>query len=206
MAAELKRSLGTYYAALDAGHRARRSRGTSGPFVHQLWWRVLVAGAALWRIARRPYALDRVGIGAERDGGRWNLPGTAVIYAGQSIAICALEQFVHLAGVTPSDLVLVRIELPDDYSAERPALASLPSDWDAVPAGPGSMQFGTQWAQTNRTLVLYVPSALVREEGNAVLNPNHPEFAGVAMRIERSFSYDPRMYLARARRHQVRGR
>jgi len=145
MAAELKRSPGTYYAALDAGHRARRSRGTSCPFVHQLWWRVLVAGAALWRIARRPYALDRVGIEQSGTVDAGTCPEPPVIYAGQSIAIRALEQFVHLAGVTPSDLVLVRIELPDDYSAERPALASLPSDWDAVPAGPGSMQFGTQW-------------------------------------------------------------
>ncbi len=57
------------------------------------------------------------------------------------------------------------------------------------------MEFGTRWARENRSLVLYVPSVLVREEGNAVLNPNHPEFAAVRIVVEREFHYDPRMSL-----------
>lgn len=156
-----------------------------------------MAGAVVWRIARRPYALDRLGIGARQDGGRWNRPGTGVIYAGCTIAIAALEKLVHLAGVVPLDLVLVRVELPEDYSAEKPELADLPKDWNLVPAGPGSMDFGTRWARENRSLVLCVPSALVREESNAVLNPSHTEFAAVTMVIERDFHYDARMYLPR---------
>ena len=59
------------------------------------------------------------------------------------------------------------------------------------------MAFGTAWAQANRSLVLYVPSVLVPEERNAILNPNHPELAEVRMRIERDFQYDSRMYLSR---------
>jgi len=119
------------------------------------------------------------------------------MYAGGTIAITALERFVHLAGVVPPDLVLVRVELPDGYSAERPKLPDLPTDWDLVPAGPGSMDFGTRWAQANRSLVLYVPSAVLREGSNAVLNPTHTGFAEVRMTIERAFSYDPRMYRSR---------
>ena len=59
------------------------------------------------------------------------------------------------------------------------------------------MQLGTEWAQENRSLVLYVPSAIVPEEANGVLNPNHPEFAAVRMEIEREFHYDPRMFATR---------
>jgi RES domain-containing protein len=70
----------------------------------------------LWRIARRPYALDRLGVGARDHGGRWNRPGTAVIYTGQSVAVSALETLVHTSGVIPPDLVLVRIELPDPHT------------------------------------------------------------------------------------------
>ncbi len=66
-----------------------------------------------------------------------------------------------------------------------------------MPAGPGSMDFGTKWAQEQRSLVLYVPSAVLREETNALLNPGHAEFAAVTMTIERDFSYDPRMSLPR---------
>ncbi len=153
--------------------------------------------AVLWRIARRRYALDRSGIGARDGGGRWNSVGTAVIYTGRTIAIVALESFVHLSGVIPADLVLVRVEPRDGSSSETPALPDLPRDWNAVRPGPGTMRFGTKWAQENRSLVLYVPSAIVPEETNGVLNPNHPEFADVRMEIEREFHYDPRMFAAR---------
>jgi len=127
------------------------------------------------------------------------LPGTAVIYCGRTIAIAALEKFVHLAGVVPPDLVLVRVQLPDGYSSEEPSIADLPTDWDTVPPERGSMEFGTTWARENRSLVLYVPSALVREERNAVVNPSHPEFARVTLVIERDFHYDPRMVAPRSR-------
>lgn len=152
---------------------------------------------ALWRIARRPYALDAHGIGARDTGGRWNSVGTAIIYAGRTIAIAALEKFVHLSGVIPADLVLVRVDLPDNHSAETPALADLPHGWDALRPVPASMQFGSKWAAEKRSLVLYVPSVILREEMNGVINPQHPEFAGVRMQIERGFNYDPRMFTPR---------
>ncbi|MGH7898244.1 MAG: RES family NAD+ phosphorylase [Candidatus Binatia bacterium] len=154
---------------------------------------------AVWRIARRPYARDRLGIGARESGGRWNGPGTAVIYAGRTIAVAALEQFVHLAGIVPADLVLVRIELPDGYSAETPNLSDLPKDWDRLPPGPSSIDFGTTWVREGRSLAFYVPSVLVPEERNAVLNPNHPEFAQVTMIVERNFRFDPRMFAGATR-------
>jgi RES domain-containing protein len=156
-----------------------------------------VADTVVWRIARRPYALDRLGTGARQDGGRWNHPGTGVVYAGCTIAIAALEKFVHLAGVVPRDLVLVRVALPKGCSAETPRLTDLPRGWNAVPPGPASMDFGTRWARELRSLVLYIPSALVHEERNAVVNPGHAEFSRVAMTIEREFRYDARMYVSR---------
>lgn len=156
-----------------------------------------MARVVVWRIARRPHALDRAGVGARDNGGRWNRPGTAVIYTGRTVGIAALEKFVHLATVLPLDLVLVRIALPAHCSVEEPRLTDLPADWNAVPIRPGSMDFGTRWAREGRSLALYVPSALVPEEGNAVLNPGHPEFSRVAMSIQRRFQFDPRMSIPR---------
>ena len=151
----------------------------------------------VWRIARKPYALDRRGIGAQQDGGRWNRPGIGVIYAGGSVAIAALEKYVHMESIVPPDLVLVRIDLPENCSEEITDAATLPDGWDLVPPGPVSMDFGTAWVQERRSLVLKVPSALVPEESNAVLNPDHPEFTAVAMTIKRPFAYDARMYAGR---------
>ena len=152
---------------------------------------------SLWRIARRPYALDRAGAGARDSGGRWNAVGTAVIYTGLTIGIAALEKFVHLSGVIPPDLVLVRITVPDRASSETPARADLPADWNALRHGPLSIQFGTRWARQNRSLVLYVPSAIIPEESIGVLNPNHPEFTEVRITVEREFRYDLRMFARR---------
>jgi RES domain-containing protein len=155
-----------------------------------------VAGV-LWRIARKPYALERQGIGARQDGGRWNRPGVAVIYAGCSVAIAALEKYVHMEGVVPDDLVLVRIDLPENCAEEIATVATLPVEWDLVPPGPASMDHGTAWVRANQSLVLKVPSALLPEESNAVLNPNHPHFAAAAMTMVRPFTYDHRMYVER---------
>ena len=57
-----------------------------------------------------------------------------------------------------------------------------------------------QWAQEKRSLVLYVPSAIVPEETNGVINPTHAEFATVRMEIEREFHYDSRMFTKRRAR------
>ncbi|PYM93507.1 MAG: hypothetical protein DME04_11775 [Candidatus Rokuibacteriota bacterium] len=154
----------------------------------------------LWRIARRPYALDRVGAGARDSGGRWNAVGAPVMYTGRTIGIAALEKFVHLSGVVPPDLVLVRVAVPDRASSETPKLTDLPADWNAPRHGPLSMQFGTRWAHQNRSLVLYVPSAIIPEESIGVINPNHPEFAGVRIGVEREFRYDLRMFARRVLR------
>ncbi len=155
---------------------------------------------SLWRIARRPYALDRAGEGARDSGGRWNAAGTAVIYTGSTIGIAALEKFVHLSGVVPPDLVLVRVAVPEGASSETPARADLPAGWNALRHGPLSMQFGTRWARQNRSLVLYVPSAIIPEESIGVVNPNHPEFSRVRISVEREFRYDLRMFARRTPR------
>jgi hypothetical protein len=105
---------------------------------------------------------------------------------------------VHLAGIVPPDLVLVRIELPEAHSFERPMLSDLPKDWRRVPPGAGGVEFGTVWARENRSLVLYVPSALLPEEERRAQSCS-PEFTGVKMTIRRAFSYDPRMFMSGTR-------
>jgi RES domain-containing protein len=121
------------------------------------------------------------------------------MYTGRTIAIAALEKLVHLSAVVPRDLVVVRVDMPGRYSSETPTLADLPKDWNATRPPRRTMEFGTQWARENRSLVLFVPSAIVPEEFNAVINPNHAEFGGVTMRIERTFQYDPRILTRRMR-------
>ena len=115
------------------------------------------------------------------------------MYAGSTIEMCALEKFVHLAGANHPPLVLVAIDVPDALSIS-PALADLPKDWADLPASNSAQEFGRRWLQSNSNLVMLVPSAIIPESTNALINPAHPAYANVELAIVRDFTFDARMF------------
>jgi RES domain-containing protein len=147
----------------------------------------------LWRITTRKWALDRLCDGARLYGGRWNPSGYPVMVAGSTIEICALEKFVHLAGAGHPPLVLVAIDVPD-APITQPALADLPEGWADLPASGEAQEFGRRWLQSNNDLVMLVPSAIIPESSNALINPAHPAYAKVQLAIVRDFTFDARMF------------
>lgn len=149
-----------------------------------------------WRIAKAAYALDRLGTGARLTGGRWNSEGVAAVYGGMSPAISALEKLVHTGDILPPDLVLVEIALPDDADLyETLDRSSLPEGWDDLPSSAQAMAVGDQFIETGRKLGLIVPSAIIPESKNIVINPHHPAMMQVHFRILREFKFDPRLRL-----------
>lgn len=153
----------------------------------------------LWRIgtdAKTYGADDLSGTGAKLSGGRWNTVGVALIYAASSRSLACLETFVHLnAGGLPLNRYLVEIAVPDEVwaAAEIATPDTLPVGWDAEPAGLVSLGFGTDWAAGNRSALLRVPSVIVPEERNALINPAHPDTAKIKARKVRRWLYDPRL-------------
>lgn len=153
----------------------------------------------LWRIATdtRDYeADDRTGAGAKATGGRWNEPGVPMLYASESRALACLETLVHLnAGGLPLNRYLVEIDVPDDLwaAAQVETPDSLRIGWDAEPAGRASIGFGTQWAKSRSSAIAVLPSAIVPEERNVLINPEHPDSARIAVRKVRKWLYDPRL-------------
>ena len=147
-----------------------------------------------WRIARERFALDRSGAGGLAEAGRWHPRGVPVIYAGMTVEICVLEKLVHTGPFLPADLMLVEMTLPDEATLYEVAeKTSLPKGWDTTPSHAVSMQFGGAFLRSARALGLIVPSAIVPEALNLVLNPRHPRFADVTMRIVRPFTFDKRL-------------
>lgn len=146
----------------------------------------------VWRICREAHtALD--GEGARLYGGRWNSEGVAVVYASASLALAALEYLVHVdIRDVPSDLVAVAIDVPDDAEVESVAVDDLPSAWER-PEAPDCIALGDAWAARGDTLVLEVPSVLVPEESNILLNPSHPEAPELRVVGTRPFAFDPRL-------------
>ena len=137
-----------------------------------------------WRISRAPFA-DLSGTGARLYGGRWNSPGRALIYAAESAALAVLEVRCYL-DLTP-DL------LPDDYVLTGIALDGLAVETlDTLPEAPQG--FGDAWLAEARTPVLRVPSFIVPESFNLLLNPAHPEAAGFQATSQRPFRFDARLW------------
>ncbi len=153
----------------------------------------------VWRIATDTpdyEADDLAGTGAERTGGRWNRKGMPMVYASENIALACLETFVHLAAVAlPFNRYLVRIDIPDEVwaRAERLSAATAPVGWDALPAGRTSIVFGADWLAARRGACLVAPSTIAPEESNVLINPLHPDAAGVTATKLRKWLYDPRM-------------
>lgn len=152
-----------------------------------------------WRIATDTpeYTADDLsGAGAKATGGRWNRPGTPMLYAASSIALACLETLVHLgARGLPLNRYLVRIDIPDDLWERAPVLtcATAPVGWDAIPAGRTSLDAGEGWAGARTSAVLLVPSIVVPEEQNVLINPAHPDAARLACAKLRRWQYDARL-------------
>lgn len=153
---------------------------------------------SIWRIAADTKdfgADDLTAKGAEKTGGRWNREGTPILYAATSRALAALETIVLLnAGGLPLNRYLVEITLPDDIwdAAQVETSSTLEVGWDAEPASATSIDLGTNWATGSSSLLLVVPSVIVPEEQNVLVNPRHRDIARVRVNKVRKWLFDPR--------------
>lgn len=153
----------------------------------------------LWRVASDTpqwLAEDLSGKGAARGGARWNHPGEQVVYAATSISLAAWETRAHLGHglALPWNRFLVRLDVPAALWEASPVLAEpWPVGWDAIPEGQVSRQLGSAWLQSGRSALLRVPSVIVPEEFNVLINPSHPGSRGLRAMKLRRFAYDPRI-------------
>lgn len=129
-------------------------------------------------------------MGAAMVGGRWNAVGVPVIYAASSKALSMLEVLVQGGDMAaPRDAVTALI--PDDVAIE--VLDPLPQGWREIDS-PAAMAAGTEWAISGRTAVLRVPSVIVPEEANYLVNPAHPAAARIVVSDPARMAWDPRLF------------
>lgn len=154
---------------------------------------------ALWRVASDTpswTADDLSGKGAASKGARWNHAGELVTYAATSIALAAWETRAHFGrgAALPWNRYLVRIDVPDDIWAGREILRRPPAiGWDAIPEGMVSRHEGSAWLRSGRTALLAVPSVIIGEEDNVLVNPAHADSPRIVAIKLRRFVYDPRV-------------
>ena len=149
--------------------------------------------ASGWRIVPENRAHDAfIGEGAKLYGGRWNSAGVAVVYGSQHKSLAALELLVHRDPRRPNLFTAFLFQFPESL-VETVPLRGLPEDWRQEPPPPSTQQIGDAWMWESRTAVLAVPSIIIPEELNYVLNPAHPDFKKIAIGKPQDFTLDARL-------------
>lgn len=148
----------------------------------------------VWRLnARRPAREALSGSGAARFGGRWNLPGTRVVYCAESRALAAMELLVHVEDI--EDFAAVEWQataiLVPNLAIVRPV--RFPRSWRTYPYSISTQRYGSAWARSRQSVALRVPSAVVPGEFNVLLNPEHPGFGRLRISAPTPFRFDPRL-------------
>jgi len=145
-----------------------------------------------FRITKQRYAANAFdGNGAALAGGRWSSPGVRVVYSAGTIALAALEMLVHLEHTAPLAAYVIFTCTFDDSLVIDPS--TLPNDWNRVPLTSDTQQIGNRWIHRASSAVLRVPSAVVAEESNYLLNPQHRDFHLIQISPPRPFLFDPRL-------------
>lgn len=147
-----------------------------------------------WRIVKARLAHQAFsGAGARKAGGRWNSPGTPVVYAADSASLAMLEMLVHLQS---QELLrqYVLFELQFDESLVKTVdLKTLPRTWRKSPPPPAVQQIGDLWVAGGESAVLKVPSVIVPDGGNYLINPAHADFPSIAIGPRQPTKFDPRL-------------
>lgn len=151
----------------------------------------------VFRIEREKYLKTTLsGIGAALSKGfRWNSQNTRLVYTAESRALAMLEIFVHLDlnEDLPNDRYFVTIEIPEDVLILELQQNDLPTHWNTSPPIVQTQYIGDSFVFQNEAAVLKVPSAVVADEYNYLINPLHADYQKIKIIEEKPFQFDKRL-------------
>ena len=146
---------------------------------------------------------DLSGGGAAKAGGRWNVVGSPLVYCAASRALAYLETLAHLIpGLTPGtkppgNRCLIEVTVPKAVWEKRHHArkdSKFPGGWKVHPAGKGSVDYGTAWLAAMTSALLIVPSVVVPDEDNILINPLHPDAKGIKAKNTGQWQFDHRLF------------
>jgi len=151
----------------------------------------------VWRIASAAHAAFD-GEGARRYGSRWTPKGLRAVFTSATLSLAALERFVNTdPDLEPDELVAIAVDIEPNLRRATVADADLQPDWRMYPPPPALALIGERWLRASTSVVLSVPSVVIPNERNFVLNPAHSNFRGLTIHPSEPFSFDPRMWKTR---------
>jgi len=149
----------------------------------------------VYRISDCNYINDLSGKGAALYGARWNSKDIYMVYTAQSSALALLETVVHIGKIPARGFCMATIEIPD-HSIEHMPPKQLPADWYTNPPPDYLKTIGDRFILSGKHLALRVPSVVMMEESNYLLNPSHPLFSKVKIIAQRAIRIDDRLFPA----------
>ncbi|MCH7398417.1 RES family NAD+ phosphorylase [Belliella sp. DSM 107340] len=148
----------------------------------------------LYRISREAYAKDLSGIGAMLYGGRWNSKGRAALYTAGSVSLAMLEVAVHITpNHAPKDFQLVKIQVPD-FQIKKIKVEDLHNSWRESPPSQFTQDIGDEFLDKQNHFILQVPSVIVPDEFNYIINPTHPQSSNIQIISIEPIRFDPRLF------------
>ena len=149
----------------------------------------------VYRISKASYGKDLSGNGARLHGGRWNTEGNFALYAAENRSLALVETLVHtpFKFLKSTDYLLIEIEINSPDSIKKLELKHMPYQWDAYVPAPSTRVIGDAFLNDQQQLLLRVPSVLMPEEYNYVINPLHPAMKDVKIVGERLLTFNDRL-------------
>jgi len=147
----------------------------------------------VYRLTREKYKDSLSGKGASYRGGRWNNAGIEIIYCASNRSLAMAEVAVHVTAATmPTKYWMLEVHIPDDL--EVMTAMDLPAHWNSFPYLHSTKSVGDQLIYENIYIALKVPSAVVQNDWNVLINPFHDDFDKVKIVRAEPFHFDRRLF------------
>jgi RES domain-containing protein len=125
---------------------------------------------------------------------RWNSKGKSVIYTAQNRSLACLENLVHRSGIGKNELYkIVVIDVSGKIKIQEINIDQLPENWAEYPYNQECRELGDQWIDSLDTCLLKVPSSIIQQEYNYLINPVHKEFNDIKISSIEDFNFDRRL-------------
>ena len=148
----------------------------------------------VYRIAKKEYLNDLSGTGAKINGGRWNREGLYMLYTSEHLSLAVLEILANqFRKKIDSRFGFLKLELPNDNIMEYSDIEELKEGWRVSQYNEQTIGLGTNWLLSQKSLALRVPSAVLEQENNILINPYHADFDKIVIQESSEVNLDGRV-------------
>lgn len=125
---------------------------------------------------------------------RWNSKGKFVIYTAENRSLACLENLIHRSGYGLNELYkILVISVPDNIKTQTVTQKQLPKDWREFSNYYVTQKLGDRWIESLNSCILKVPSSIIVQESNYLINLHHEEFNRIRIESKEDFNFDKRL-------------